>query len=642
MGPNQSQKTLTQEIIQLILYKSTIHYQDIMDFTHKSRKTVAKYLDQVEKEVKPLGVSLVRKRGSGIHFTGDVAALQSRFSELRSSSAASEEERQLDIMEYLIQNRTPILLADLADKFFISQRTLDRDLHSLKEHYGLTTQTTPAGIILMASEAEVRQLMAKILQKYWGQEANQDKDGRVQLRFNVPASLRQYVSADILERTEGVLADFINTLKVQVNEYQYESLLIHTTIAMQRIINGDYVPHDASAQLKLSNISPATFKLMKMLGNTFHCEVPIEELEYLNIHIAAIEDGYIDLRKSGVQEQGMLGWLRTSLTNYDETLLDNLVLHLRPALTRVKNGLSIKNPYLSKIKVNFPRAFEMAVDLTLKLEAKFHVNLNEDETSYIALHFESYLERRKQDVQDVKVAIICSTGYGTAELLRQRVRDKLPDVEVVATLSVSELLRHPVDADIYISTIPLRMNRVQVMQVSPFLTEHELDFLKRMTQNIRKEKYARSAFMAMLRSENIIPNASVKTKREAIIAITELLKKNAYVDDEMTNSALEREKLASTVLGDCAIPHGDISHVLKPTIGILTSRAGIQWDQEVVHAVFFVALNQTVEARLDDIYSYFYELIQDPKRINDLVVATDEDAVLRSINVASISRKKED
>ncbi|KLD61248.1 hypothetical protein WP50_03815 [Lactiplantibacillus plantarum] len=75
-----------------------------------------------------------------------------------------------------------------------------------------------------------------------------------------------------------------------------------------------------------------------MLIVAFKCEIPDEEIAYLNMHVAAIEDGYIDLDRSGLVERTIVDWLRSVLTDYDNQLLRNLTLHLRPALVRIKNG----------------------------------------------------------------------------------------------------------------------------------------------------------------------------------------------------------------------------------------------------------------------------------------------------------------
>nr|WP_225418940.1 BglG family transcription antiterminator [Lacticaseibacillus jixianensis] len=629
LAPNNSPRTLTKKIIQYLLSKPEVHYQDLMDYLGISRKTVAKYLDRAAAEVAPLGIKLIRKRGQGIHLAGNTDKLLAAFPS--NVGKVDDETRRLQLLSTLITAKQPMLLADLADHFFVSKSTLERDLRQLKSEYGLKLQTTAAGVQFAASEADVRTLMGKLLQHYWGQEVHQDQTGSITRTFEVPASLSQYVDKSILDKTQAVLSRFINTLSTQVNEYEYESLLIHTTIALQRIKNGEYVTHAAVAAGAGTALSPNTKRLVKMLSEAFDLPIPKDEAVYLNMHVVAIEDGYINLNQGGLVDQDLTAWLRLHLGGYDDTLLRNLALHLRPALVRVSHGISITNPYREDVKKNFPMAFQAALDLTVALKKKTQLTLSEDEIAYLALHFQSFFERRHGADQDVRIAIVCSTGYGTAELLRQRVKDKFPEMEVTATLSVNELMHTQVDADIIISTIPLKMNDSRVIQVSPFLNDQEMTLLGKLEKNIRKSKYAKHAFLNMLSPATTIVNVKCGTKKAAINDLTAVLEQAGYVDHDMAESALAREALASTVIGNCAIPHGDMKHVVKPAIGLLTSKSGIPWDGERVHVVFFVALNKSVEAKMDDIYSYFYELIQDPGRMRQLGDATTLEDVTHSI-----------
>ena len=631
MAPNSSPATLTRMIIELILSKRIVHYQDIMEYTGTSRKTIAKYLNEVEKVVNQQGVHLVRKRGQGIRFSGNTKGLLAEFPILKDNSQ-SEQERRISIMTFLTQQSKPVLLDDIADHFFISRSTLERDLNVLKMDYGLKLTATTEGVKFNSSESDVRRVIGQLLQSYWGQEIKQNQQtGKMTRTFKVPQSLKRYVNKQTLNQMQKVLNKFVKILKVDVNEYQYESLLIHTTIAIQRIKNGEFITQTTTQNFDTMAISPSTNKLVKMLIVAFKCEIPDEEIAYLNMHVAAIEDGYIDLDRSGLVERTIVDWLRSVLTDYDNQLLRNLTLHLRPALVRIKNGISITNPYCNQVKTYFPVAFDQALALAMTIEKQYHLQLTEDEIAYLALHFESFIERRKVLKPDVELAIVCSTGYGTAELLKQRVMDKLPDVQIVGTLSVNELMTSTVTADIIISTIPLKMSGTRVIQVSPFLNDQELSLLEKLSQDIRQEKYTRNAFVKLLSPNGIITNSKATEKKMAIIQLTDRLEKYGYVDNQMQNSALAREQVASTIIDKFAIPHGDIDHVLQPTIGIMTSKKGIKWDHENVHIVFFVALNRTVETQMDDIYSYFYNLIQDGQRMTALIKAQNAQEIIDTL-----------
>lgn len=629
MAPKNSPKTITKNIIQFILSKSVVHYQDLMEYTGLSRKTVAKYLKQVEQFVQQYGVQLVRKKGYGIYFTGSTKDLLNLFPPMNHNNDAVE--RQVNLVSFLVKAQQPVLLDDLAAHFFVSRSTLERDLSYLKQNYHLQFSTSQQGIMLNNSEAELRHFQTQIIQMYWGEEIKQNqRTGRLTRNFQVPPALSQLVDKEILDRTQKVLNQFLQKLPGNISEYQYESLLIHLALAIQKIQSQTSPPPPQS--VASFEISTNTKHLVDLVEQEFHCQLSSVEISNLNVHIVAIEEGYLPNPASENSNQELVTWLQQVLVNYDDLLIQNLILHLQPALVRIKNGIKIDNPYRHQVKVNFPQAFDQALTLADAIFQKYQVRFPEDEVAYLCLHLESFRERQQKELREVSVAIVCSTGYGTAELIRQKIQDKLPKLNVIGTLSVTELLRKPVSADIILTTIPLKLQTKQVViQVSPLLNQQELQLLRQLSQKIWHDKYLKATFLDLVAKPAIIVDSTVSSPKAAIQEITQALVTNHYVKDTMQESAWEREQLASTALGTYAIPHGAAEHVLKPVIGILTSQKGILWGKETVYVVFFMAFNDTVKDSLDDIYDYFYDLTQNAKQMKQLRNAQDVETVLKCL-----------
>ncbi|WP_050611785.1 hypothetical protein [Ligilactobacillus agilis] len=65
----QNRQAVLTDIIKFILAKGLVHYNEIEDYVHKSRKTVAKYLDEIEEEIAKsnINVKLIRRRNHGIY-----------------------------------------------------------------------------------------------------------------------------------------------------------------------------------------------------------------------------------------------------------------------------------------------------------------------------------------------------------------------------------------------------------------------------------------------------------------------------------------------------------------------------------------------------------------------------------------------
>lgn len=615
----QNRQAVLTDIIKFILAKGLVHYNEIEDYVHKSRKTVAKYLDEIEEEIAKsnINVKLIRRRNHGIYFNGDISQLMARYDVRRRE--LDRDSRLIDILHFLLTSNKQMTLIEVSEMLFISQSTLEKDLDYLRRNFGVQLSSNNQGIILDLSEDEIRKLLSAITKKSINSELNYDEmSSKFSLNFDVPDTLRAYINTDTLNLVQKALADFIQFDNPKINEYEYEALLVHISIAIQRIRDGDFIGENIVER----ELHPNTVHLVKILEKYFDIHIPKSEKQYLNLHILAIEGEEIDI-DNNVIDSKIISLLEKSLVNYDITLISNLAVHLRSVVKRAAQGISITNPYALEIKTQFLESFDLARDLMKTLSYELPLIINDDEISYVAMHFQSFKERIRKELNNkVSILLICSTGYGTAVFLSQRLKELFGDrINIAKTISVEELSRKNIKADLIISTIPIKSKRENILQISPLIKENELEILKRLIGNIqdKKEKmHNRNAFMKLINKNSIFIGHSRLNKEQAIKLIASKLCSEGYVSSEMECAALKREALASTKLDNVAIPHGDIKYVNHPVIGVLVNQNGIIWDKTEVKVVFFIALNKEIDSSMDDIYSYFYDMISDQKRIEEL------------------------
>ena len=615
MRKNDKQEILTG-IVKYILGKELVHYSDIEKFTHKSRKTVSKYLDEIEDNLRKqnLEVKLVRKRNVGIYFEGDVKELIAYYN--IDCSDKTIKMRLVSLLEILLNGDTPQKMDDIADELYISKSTLEKDIERLKE-YGVRISSDVRGIEIDLDEDEIRAVLSKITRENLDQQVFHDENtNNYILSYQIPSELSKYIKTDTLQRIQKILKQFIVTGKVFINEYEYEAILIHIAIAIQRIINGEFIEKTLQSECKYHS---KTGLLVKLLESEFNIEIPQSEKEYLNLHVLAIEGGEIDL-DSPVFDNGLVKSLKRELVDYDDILLKNLAIHLRAVIKRKNLNITIVNPYKAEIFSEYPQAVDTATNLLINLSKNYAVGLNEDEVAYVAMHFQAYMERKKESLKkQLSVAIVCSTGYGTAAFLSQRLKRLFgSQINIKRTMSLEELIYEKVNVDLIISTIPIKTNQGNVIYVSPFLKDEDISLLKKyvsMVESERTFRIGRAAFLKLIDEECILVTKKECSKNEAIKLLVTRLQEKGYVTDDMYQAALQREKLASTRIDKVAIPHGNIEHTKKSIIGILVNPKGITWDKHSINIVFFIALNRDVVEEIDDIYSYFYDLISNDKHL---------------------------
>lgn len=624
------------QIIQLILDSGITHYKDIEKSTGKSRKTVSKYLNNIAEGVKKFQVRLIRKRNVGIYFEGDTSGLRTSF---YGKGMLAEQQVVLSLISDLLTLNQPITIQELCEEYFVSRTTLEKYLKEIRERIeknGAVLESNDNGLFIKAPEGVKRQLMSEVLQNYWGGGYCwiENEYGN-QLTVSVPQEISCLFDQKVFEKVKNTLNSFQEKSNVKLNDFEFQSLAVHLVIAIQRIKKGEVLKSDA--YLAEQRFSGNTKILCDLLEDNFNMTIPYDEQQYINIHILAAEtakspndSSFIDEGKKSSQNDNAIGkFLRNTLNDYDETLIDNLTLHLIPALRRFSLGLTINNPYTRDVKKSFPFAYNKAVDLSIQIEGKFSVHINDDEVAYIALHIEAYNERKSEKLTAV---IVCSTGLGTARLLEQRINKYFSDsISVKRVISVSKLKQQNIPEDLIISTVGANVSGKTVIVVSPFLDNKSKNKIQRAVDEYKGMGSYKNAFMKLVHPELITIDPGQSTKSQVIRSISQQLKNEGYASSGIYEAAIKREKLASTQIDFVAMPHAPVDFVKRPCISVYINTQGIEWSQGKVNIVFFLAMNQTIRDSINDVYGYFNDLLEDKQLLQRILRATTKDEVMKML-----------
>lgn len=631
-----------QRVIAYIYSKDLVHYSELTKLLDVSRKKVPKYLDLVEEALKGTDVRLIRKRNVGIYFEGDFDKFKQKFqddAQLLNLDAVGRE--SLILLKLLISDHE-ITMARLCERFYISGSTLDRDIKQIKislAKYHLQLLSDNHGLYIKGAERNKRNIASKIVARYWRESVKANT--RV---VNFPSSLNELIDKDSLKKVQTVLHELQIKTGLTFTEYQYQSLLIHICISTLRIKNDRFLQ---DSDYGANQFCEETRVLVKLLETTLKISIPVTEQEYLNIHILAAKKNRIEVTdfeqntKLNTKLQTLSAFLTNELSDYDDQLINDLSIHLEPALHRFQVGLQAFNPYTKEIIKLYPQSFELAFELSQKIDQRFMVTMDKNEIAYLALHFEAFLER-KQPTTKVKnlvnIVVVCSTGMGTARLLTQRIRRYFNgEVAVKRVISVSELFRTKISEDLIVSTLPLDIPNQRVVVIEPFFNEAERVLLKKQIDEILGKKQPTvNAFVALLNSQLIFVNQTLNTQQAVINYVGEHLITKKFAKSGVVEAALEREKVASTVIekGLAAIPHTASKYVNRSSISIFINPGGIQWGDDTVKVVFFIGFSQEdlKILSLDEVYKYFDRLLAAKKTMNQLVAAKDVTSVQQIIN----------
>ncbi|WPC16649.1 BglG family transcription antiterminator [Pediococcus inopinatus] len=620
------------EIVKLILNFGVIHYSDISKHIGRSRKTISKYLDNIQDVIQIYDVKLTRKRNVGIYFEGSTSGLQNAMqSGTYSSTKSNSDERVISILSRLLLSGKPQTIQDLADSAFVSRSTLEKDFKQVKRmlaKFGATITTNHEGMIVEATENSKRKLMSQLLTMYWGETAySEDKKGEMHRQIDIPSAMKPFFSKATFDNVLKSLKEFEKQSAIHFTDYEFQSLAIHLVVSIERIRKDKTLTENGPEV----TLEADTKKLVSILESNFKFSIPIDECQYINIHILAAEGqpiGNDKLKKasSPIQKNNIHEFLVESLANYDEILLRGLTVHLASGLKRLSLGLSLYNPYTADIKTFFPFAFNTAMDLGTKIENTFGIKLNDDEIAFMALHIEAFIERKKDVVDAV---VVCSTGLGTARLLEQRLREFFSDtIHISRITSIQDLIKKPISEDLVISTINIEIPDKPVVVVSPFLDEKSTGRIRKISNQVLSERQDSNSFGKLLSKKLIFINHGTETKQAVINKIGNELVKQGFGQKGISLAAMKREKMASTAMNNIAMPHAPIEFVIHPCIAVYVNLDGISWGDNQVNIVFFLAMNREIQPEIEQIYKHFNSVLENKRLIKKLVNSKRENEIL--------------
>ncbi|EUJ21733.1 PRD/PTS system IIA 2 domain-containing regulatory protein [Listeria grandensis FSL F6-0971] len=632
-----------KNIIQFLMKAGQTRVGAIADHLGLSEKTVSNSLKEIDPMLQAFGVTVVRKPKIGVYLEGDSQAFTqvARFIESQASTIPStKEERVIYIFIQLLKASDYVTIQKLAEALYISRATIEKDMievTKMLENEGVALYKKPSkGMKLLIDEREKRALTSKFISNFWGSNWYLKQEGEKVLQAfdTIQADVTGIFPEEGLKEIIAIVREFSETHDFEFTDYAFQSIVIHLAIAVERIRKEEYVGNLASSVMKdaLASQQQNTEALVTMLEESLDISIPDFEIGYIQMHLtAAYNQRNDDFFSNPVDPQDdVAGFIAACLAQmaYDQELLEGLTTHMKSAINRLQLGMHFKNPYLSKIKQNFPRAFEEALYLKTNVEQKYDVQVNEDETAYIALHFEAYHERIRSFPDPIHVALVCSTGLGSSRLLAARIKKYFPMIKIEKILSVQAMMEARIDVDLVISTIYLELEGIPSIVVSPMMSKEDLQQVERhMGQARHRNKTRSQPFLDLIQPEYIFAKLAVTTMEEAIAAIGKELITQGIAQVGIVESALRREELSFTSFDQMATPHAEPALINESAIIVATLEKPVKWGLVDVDKIFFIALTEQNDLDLDAVYEQFYKYIDNKRWMERLTQLGTSEAI---------------
>ena len=523
----------------------------------------------------------------------------------KESDFNSSSKRTSYLIKRLVRSSQPLLIDDLAEEIGVSRTTINKDLRQVKElaaAYQVNILGRPnRGLEVSGSELNLR-------------------------LFYIHHVYAYFDSDSLTEESQSFLEDLYQTFKLPKKTQELLTKVIAITIA--RLRRQQQLQQPIAYYTNELADSDLVHQLIYHIEMTYHLSLSQYEQDFISypLHIQYI-DG-LPYRPSPSPEplalfQKMVQRVKETLlvTFNEESLYVEMHRHLKFLLHRLIFHVQANDIFHGDIPNKYPLAFEMAKVAGQELQRSFGYQLAISELSYLALYFEMALreEESENQLRTRKIAVVCTTGRGTANMICRQLRRVLGQEISISQYSEEEF--NPLEDDDYFAiftTIPLKLTGLKspVVHLTNLFDDQWLqDEWKRVNRYHQKNLETITLKFIRLSDE-----ASYQAYLEKMVAS---LEKEGLVDSQFLNRTVERELQQSTIFGNgIGFPH-TINQKEGQTILMLAVLDPIhQEGAEQVEFIFLVAIPQQVEGQMEaellELYDDIFRIASDASLKGDL------------------------
>lgn len=419
----------------------------------------------------------------------------------------SSDERKKIIALKLLNSNTPITIKELQEELFVSKNTVLKELKALKvwfeEREVKLVGKTRIGYFLEGKEnkkrSSVKELMAEILNEDTAIDIIKAINGTYRVDNGISRELKSLFEEIDINYIEECVKFTENILKKEFTYNSYMNLTTHLAIAIKRLITNKEIKISTSNLKRIKKFSEfkAAKELGKKLEDKFSIKIPEDEIAFITMHLVGTK---VQKDLNNQFENESVSELAQILINDFEkeygiiitnkrSLIKNLILHLRPAIYRLKFNIKLYNPLLKDIKNRYTQIYSTAKNIFKKIENIYDFEANEDEIGYIAMHFASALHNQRNAYGGkIDILVVCGSGVGTSKLLESQLKVKFPQINIIDTISLFDCDKYKdKKIDFIISTINIESKFFPTLIVNPLLSSDDCRLIQN-TLNVSQIK----------------------------------------------------------------------------------------------------------------------------------------------------------
>jgi mannitol operon transcriptional antiterminator len=602
--PMKKKKLMSRQkqIIQ-ILTKSTnknpITISTIAEILNVSSRTVLREMPKIEEWLDENGFNFIKKPGVGLIIDESLENQQLILELLEVENVQKEyskEERKRIILSELLIAKEPLKLFYFTNQLKVSEGTLSNDLDGIEDWLKAfdikLIRRQGVGIYLEGNEKNYRKVLSDILYRTLEEKelikllkkSLNSPSSENSIEFSIENRMLNFIDKTIIKGIEKIVSELEEKFNFKLIDSDYIGLVVHISLAVQRIKNGEKISMDKSSlsELEILPEFAVATEITEKLEKVFTIEIPKDEIGYITMHLKGARlrlnkvENDIDLDNLDIKQ--ISNYIITEVENdfnieiiNKQKLSKDIYNHLVPAISRMSMKLNIRNPLLENIKEQYSEIYHSCENACEILKKITKIDkIPESEVAYIAMHIAAAIEENLKN-ENLSVVIACPTGVGTSKLLGVNIKKEFPNLDIKNSISVINIDTKKLKddgIDFIISTVDLDVDYRYICLNPMFLQKDKIklkEFIhryskQRITKKIIKKELKcdkdkiknitnlGTEIISILEEVRVREINNVKTVNDLIGIASSVFAENVNHAKEIKKLLLEREEKSSTYL----------------------------------------------------------------------------------------------
>lgn len=596
-----SQIALWYNLLNVLVTCGQIEEIKLKEIIGKSYPTIRKNIDLLNEEMSGVARILKSETSYKLEINNHVAFEKILSGNLKKNIDFNSSTKRIAlILKELIERMDFILIDGLAEKLEVSRGTVIRDLQEVKEvikPFNVVLNGIPnKGLEIKGDEFELRLIYLYHVYDYFPIDVFMD---------------------DIIPFIDAY------TKKMRINGNNVSIWKKVLKITLNRIFSKNNITEPITNYTNYQLYDEMFGEIIYKIESSYHISLSQYDIDFISFPLNISNNGVVDevytneiFIRSLYDE--MLDYIFQVMSiKFDRDILYKRIRsHLFYLLNRLIFRSNNYDYFYGEIEKKYPFSYEIGKVGMERLEKLVGRNASEIEISYLAVYFELMIRKNQSDEKEI--AIVCNTGKGTSELIKQQITQVLGNDINLKTYSEEEYQQ--TDLSNYFAvftTIPLKNinNTVPLIRMTNLFNNEWLHSEWERVKRVNQSHFNHVNF----KFTKLSPYISYKSQLTTMI---ESISCSAIVDKEFKTRIFNRENQQTTIFSNgIAFPHAINfgSEKILFYLGVLEKNLVKKDDIEFIFMVGIPDnMNDIIESELLQLYDYMLSITSNPKKVSEI------------------------